>query len=52
MPAASHLHLNGLLCTDNSEMSVCGGLTSLPPDKKPLAVTAAETEATVWWKGV
>lgn len=26
IPAASHLHLNGLLCTEGSEMSFCGGL--------------------------
>lgn len=28
IPAASHLHLNGLLCTEGSEMSFGGGLAS------------------------
>lgn len=44
MPAASHLHLNGLLCTDNSEMSVCGGLASLPWQKPSCAHCSREMQ--------
>lgn len=46
MPAGSHLHLNGLLCTEDFEMSFCGRLTSLPW-QNPLAVTAAERNNSV-----
>ena len=49
MPAASHLHLNGLLCTEDSEMSFCGRLASLPLTKTPVAVAAAERTA-LWWQ--
>lgn len=43
MPAVAHLHLNGLLCKDDSEMRVCGGLAS-PLQNALLTVTAAGWE--------